>query len=277
MNVKGGDEMKLGMSTIVFRDEPLDDRLLTKISDAGAASVELTDYHPGFDYCDLETTSILRAKLKDLGLELNSFHVHLKYFDPKCDLAAAGLDQRTHVIKRYREAIEALSGLGGCILVTHDNLIPNADEAGHEEARVSLVRNLTEIAALGADHGIRIAVENHGAGYFGSPEHLVDLVRSVGADNVGICIDVGHRNLCGHPGGALRIAGEHLITVHIHDNHGDSDEHLLPTRGAIDWNDVFDALQQIDFPGTFMYEIPRPEDLADVKDNFKLLLQDSIR
>ena len=49
MNVKGGDEMKLGMSTIVFRDEPLDDRLLTKISDAGAASVELTDYHPGFD------------------------------------------------------------------------------------------------------------------------------------------------------------------------------------------------------------------------------------
>ena len=74
------------------------------------------------------------------------------------------------------------------------------------------------------------------------------------ATNEGICIDTEHRNLCGVPVNALRIAGSHLITLHIQDNHGEQDEHLLPDLGQINSPGVSQVLKDIDYQGVFMYE-----------------------
>ena len=52
--------MQLGVSTIALRDEPLEHDLIERMGAAGAASVELTDYHPSFDYTDLDAFSVLR-------------------------------------------------------------------------------------------------------------------------------------------------------------------------------------------------------------------------
>ena len=264
--------MQLGVSTMALMDEPLDRDLLERIKAAGAASVELTDYHPTFDYADIKAFSVLRSSLDNLGLELNSLHAHLKYLDPECDLAATDRLQREHVVTSYRRAIDTVRAVGGGILVTHDNLIPNVGEPDHADRKVALLENLAKIAAYGSNQGVPIAVENHPNGYFQHPEHLVALLEEIETGNVGICIDTGHRNLCGDPAQAIRIAGKHLITVHIHDNHGERDEHLLPMRGAIDWDDVFDALGQIGYPGTFMYEISKPEDLAELEGNYQSLM-----
>jgi sugar phosphate isomerase/epimerase len=85
--------------------------------------------------------------------------------------------------------------------------------------------------------------------------------------SVGVVIDTGHRNMSGDPAAALRTAGQHLITLHLHDNHGERDEHLLCGRGAIDWVDVMQALRDIDYDGSFMYEIMRPEDMPELAAN----------
>ena len=69
----------------------------------------------------------------------------------------------------------------------------------------------------------------------------------------------------------MRIAGHHLITLHLHDNHGEQDEHLLPGRGNIDWDGVVKALDDVAYPGVFMYELDRAEDLADVRANAEQL------
>ena len=34
---------------------------------------------------------------------------------------------------------------------------------------------------------------------------------------------------------------DRVVTTHIHDNHGDKDEHLLPFEGTIDWDAAFAA------------------------------------
>ena len=65
--------------------------------------------------------------------------------------------------------------------------------------------------------------------------------------------------------------GKHLITLHIHDNHGERDEHLLPGLGEIRWPEVLDALRDVDYPGVFMYELIRKEDLETVRTNFEAL------
>jgi sugar phosphate isomerase/epimerase len=43
--------------------------------------------------------------------------------------------------------------------------------------------------------------------------------------------------------------------VHASDNHGERDDHLIPGRGSIDWEDVLAELRDIDFRGPFTVEL----------------------
>ena len=56
-------EMLLGASTIAFREQPLGRDVLTAMRDAGVESVELTDYHPEFQYHDLKPFETIRDLL----------------------------------------------------------------------------------------------------------------------------------------------------------------------------------------------------------------------
>jgi sugar phosphate isomerase/epimerase len=98
-------------------------------------------------------------------------------------------------------------------------------------------------------------------------------MADIDSPNVGVVIDTGHRNLSGDPAATLRAVGPHLITLHLHDNHGEADEHLLPGLGAIDWSDVMQALRDIDYGGQFMYEIGHAEDLPELAANAEWIQQ----
>ena len=49
--------------------------------------------------------------------------------------------------------------------------------------------------------------------------------------HAGICLDFGHAHLMGDVADAVETVAEHVITTHVHDNHGRDDEHLVPYRG----------------------------------------------
>ena len=58
------------------------------------------------------------------------------------------------------------------------------------------------------------------------------------------------------------MAGPLLLTTHLQDNHGQRDDHMPPGMGTIDWNDVFQALNEINYERTFMLELtdaPTPD------------------
>ena len=50
------------------------------------------------------------------------------------------------------------------------------------------------------------------------------------ARDVGICMDVGHAFLMGDLGDAIEACSGHLITTHLHDNDGKTDDHLRARR-----------------------------------------------
>ena len=85
--------MKIGASTILHRDRPLNWTLFHEFQQAGIESLELTDYHPDFSFTDLETFTALRLAMEDLSLHLNSLHIHLEIFDDY-DLATLDAAQR---------------------------------------------------------------------------------------------------------------------------------------------------------------------------------------
>ena len=48
--------------------------------------------------------------------------------------------------------------------------------------------------------------------------------------------------------------GKNLVGLHIHDNDGKSDQHLLPFMGTINWKEVVRALSEAGYSGYLTYE-----------------------
>ena len=106
--------MKIGASTILYRDRPLNWTLFHEFQQAGIESLELTDYHPEFSYTDLEAFTALYLAMRDLSLHLNSLHIHLEIFDDY-DLATLDGAQRDKTLIAYRQAVDVMEVLGGGI------------------------------------------------------------------------------------------------------------------------------------------------------------------
>ncbi len=265
--------MKLGASTIPHRQQPLTRSLLETYRTAGIESLELCDYHPNFDYEDASFRSLVGGVLRELEFHLNSIHIHLRHRDPACDLASVDAAQRQRSVTEHIKTVDFAAELGGCILVTHDIDIPEPDTPQSLSRRAAFVEGVRAVADYAEAQGVRLALENLGSGYTRTPERLVALMADIDSPNVGVVIDTGHRNLSGDPAATLRAVGPHLITLHLHDNHGEADEHLLPGLGAIDWSDVMQALRDIDYGGQFMYEIGHAEDLPELAANAEWIQQ----
>ena len=78
-----------------------------------------------------------------------------------------------------------------------------------------------------------------------------------------LCVDTGHTNEAvpfGRPtsGEAIRMLGNDVTLLHLHDNNGTYDQHLPPlmgSPGSVDWPDVFDALDEINYSGVYNFEL----------------------
>ena len=109
--------------------------------------------------------------------------------------------------------------------------------------------------------GVRLALEN----CFTPLDFLRETIRKT--DGLGFCLDVGHPYLCGLPFGDLvrELKGD-LIHVHLQDTLPAADgevpwmaaDHYTPGTGSIppdDWRLLAEALKEIDFTGTAVFEI----------------------
>jgi sugar phosphate isomerase/epimerase len=73
--------------------------------------------------------------------------------------------------------------------------------------------------------------------------------------DVGICLDFGHAHMEGDLIDAIETVSEHLVTTHVHDNGGRTDDHLIPFEGAIDWPAALTAVQKVGYDGPLLFEV----------------------
>ncbi len=92
---------------------------------------------------------------------------------------------------------------------------------------------------------------------------LVDLLNErAGGDYFGFCFDIGHANLANcRIGDFVRALGDRLTILHIHDNDGKEDLHMIPysylerdLRTLIDWESFVEALHEINYQGVLSFE-----------------------
>ena len=86
---------------------------------------------------------------------------------------------------------------------------------------------------------IKLAFEN-----IKTLEHLDKVFSYFSSSNIGFCWDSGHENW-NHPDvDCLTLYGKKLIALHINDNFGDGDTHVLPFDGTINWNKKMEKLEK---------------------------------
>ncbi len=80
-----------------------------------------------------------------------------------------------------------------------------------------------------------------------TPEQILRFVKQINSPNMRVCLDTGHCSVFGlSPADAVRLLGkEYLRALHVHDNDGKADRHMLPGQGVIDWEDFARALAEI--------------------------------
>ena len=121
-------------------------------------------------------------------------------------------------------------------------------------------------------YGVKIASETFGdspkhgvCDFFGDISNFTssfERVRCEGdnADWFFTCVDTGHSNKAMRfgnpkPGDVIRRLGSSIVCLHLNDNDTLTDQHKPLLTGTIDWNDVFDALDEVGYSGVYNMEI----------------------
>lgn len=162
----------------------------------------------------------------------------------------------------YR-CIEATRILGAEWMVMHPCNLPHDPLYSRQKARDANLTYLAPYIEAAKKAGIGLAIENmvdfrdcRRRFCGGDPEELIDLVDTINDPSVGICIDTGHAHVSGiHVGSFIRMAGSRLKCTHIDDNNRDSDTHMPPFMGSVDWADTMKALADIGYTGDFSFEV----------------------
>lgn len=68
------------------------------------------------------------------------------------------------------------------------------------------------------------------------------------------CWDTGHANQEGPQYNEIMALGEHLYAIHYNDNHGVTDDHLIPFFGRLNHDEIMNALIDVGFKGYFTME-----------------------
>ena len=97
--------------------------------------------------------------------------------------------------------------------------------------------------------------KNMGDMYFtNTGADMKEFVEYVGHPLFHACWDTGHGNCEGAQYNEITAIGTDLYALHINDNRGSGDEHLLPYFGTMNLDEIMTALVDIKYNGYFTFE-----------------------
>jgi sugar phosphate isomerase/epimerase len=233
---------RMGSSTFIFPGGTrVGGREIAQIREAGLTRMEVDGYlgPSHYDYYDQAQLRELASESKAQGVEIVSVHCPVL---PWRNNEYASI--REAVIGEMAVAIRAAEELGASIFVCH---------VGMNDAEKAMFR---EVARRTEDAAILLVLET------GSIPDIMDFLQEFPPERVGLVVDIGHlrdedgRNPVTVPGRSaetLPVGKSRLRHLHLHDFR-DGRDHHPPFDGEVCWDEVIGTLEDMDYPGTFMFE-----------------------
>lgn len=157
--------------------------------------------------------------------------------------------------------VEACGHWGIPNLVVHSGYLPDLPR---EETFSRNKDFFLPILRAAEAFGVNILVENFNKMYkenvywIDNAADLLRMIETVDHPLFHAVWDTGHANLQKMPQNEeLLLLGDHVKALHIQDNLGIKDQHLLPFHGTTDMDSVMQGLQAIGFKGYFTFEVGR--------------------
>ena len=257
--------MLKAISTYIYVKERLHPGLLDKLVSGGAQAIEIFGARQHLDYANRKQhVREIADWFRSSGIPLHSVHAPL-YADYEwgrtgaapINIASTDRAARIEAMDEIKRAIELAEQIPFRFLIQHIGL-PNESHSEHKiEAAMTSVEHLR---AFAKPLGVRVLLENI-PNDLSTPERLVEFIRTMHFDDVGVCFDTGHANIMSDVPSAFEVLKPHVHSTHIHDNAKDRDSHLWPGDGTIDWKQTLALLS----------EAPqKPPLLLEIEDNEKI-------
>jgi sugar phosphate isomerase/epimerase len=256
-----------GVSTHLIHGQRLTRSHLIEIAAHGFELVEIFATRTHFDYHSAAVIADLQAWLADARLDLQSVHAPIVesftggQWGAPLNIASPNAEARQRALDEAEVALHIARRIPYRVLVVHLGVPKTPQSVAGENSRDGARRSIEVLRRQAEPLGVTIAVEVL-PNELSRPAALVHFVEEVLEDvPVGICFDFGHAHMGGDVVDAIETVSEHLISTHVHDNRGRSDDHLLPFEGTIDWPAAMIGLQKIGYDGPLVFEIPQGRDL----------------
>ena len=169
-------------------------------------------------------------------------------------------------------AIRACGQLGVPWMVLHPDVFPGPFDKAHRQAiREGNIAFFSSLLPECEKNKVGIAIENifdkagrHGDRncprfYAAVPDELCHLVDTLDHPLIGACWDTGHARLMGLDSPVcIPILGHRLKALHIQENDGLNDDHMLPYvngNAGVNWTGFGQALTRAGYQGSFTYEV----------------------
>ena len=212
-----------------------------------------------FPHWDHEACRQMRKGLAAFGLWVRSVHAP---FGNELNVIDVDPLARLHALEAHRSVLRGGAELGAELMVMHPGREYQSQRPLEEIVGVC-VDVVGEVTELAAELEMSVALENV------LPAHAIhdhavvrEIVERVGHPALGVCLDTGHANVVDSVHKAVGAFARLINHIHLHDNDGKADEHLLPTLGSIDWLRFYRELRETGYEGPLTLECHPPEDMV---------------
>ena len=221
----------------------------------GYEGIEIWGGRPHMYRTDLEVEPLV-SLLRSLEMHVcNLIPAQFRYPSLLCsDNEEVRRDSVSYIVSAMRNAVAvgspSVSLCPGMVLWDHDL------EVGRRQLRTSMLE-LAEINA--AEFHLKLLIEpahRYETNLLLTVEQTIEFIDSLDSMDFGILIDTGHCNVNGEDlAAAIKTAKNLPLHVHVDDNHGDVDAHLVPGEGSIDFSEIPAALDAIGYRGFLSAEL----------------------
>ena len=246
-----GKIMQRLLSTYLFVSRKLTRELLGQIAAVGFRGVEIFCSRAHFDYNAKSEIREIASALADNRLALSSLHAPTsRDLSPTREggqpLSICEVERvrRIEAMDELKRAIDVSEELAFPRMIVHMGGSREVPDPRKRDAAFSSLEHLT----LHARHaGVTICVENT-TSEMGAPAYLRSFIDETRLTGIRFNFDIGHAHLADGPEPDRIEAGfaplrDLVAGAHIHDNHGEKDEHLPPYDGTIDWEKAIKMLK----------------------------------
>lgn len=247
------------LSTYRYIDQTLIPDLLGSIALARIPAIEVFCSAEHFDYASPQSVREFRSCLEEYRLRLQSLHAPTERSSGAGRSSGAPISisdperiRRVDAVDEVKRALEIAETIPFRYLIQHVTSSRQPYDPRNLDAAFSSLEHLVLFAK---QRGVTIALENTPGNEFSSPESLAQFVKQTRLSDLRFCFDIGHAHM-GHgvaPG--IDFMRDRIVSVHVHDNHGEKDEHLLPFEGSIDWDAALAALGSAPESPAFVLEL----------------------